>query len=67
MHSPGFQPRNRLVECAVCGQTWRFSDMRKGVMGKQKGLDVCPRDFDPVHPNEREVPYRKEGDLDEVR
>ena len=63
----GYQPYGRKVICDVCGQYWRQGDMRKGVMGKQKGLDVCPKDFDAVHPNERNVPSKREGFLDDIK
>ena len=63
----GYKPYGRKVTCDVCGQKWRQGDMRKGVFGKQKGLDVCPRDFDQVHPNERNVPSRREGVLDDIK
>ena len=43
-------PGDRPVDCDVCGFTWNFSDMRKGLFKKQKGLAVCPDCFDEVHP-----------------
>ncbi len=45
-----YTPGDRPVECDDCGYTWNFSDMRKGVAGKQKGLNICPDCFDSVHP-----------------
>jgi len=41
--------------------------MRKGVFGKQKGLEVCPKDFDSVHPNEAPIPHKREGYLDDIK
>ncbi len=43
---------DRWVECDDCGFGYRFSQMRKGVQGGQKGLDICPSCFDPVHPED---------------
>ena len=64
----GYQPHGRKVECDVCAFIWRQGDMRKGVAGKQKGLEVCPRCFDNVHPNEAAVkPNPREGKLDEIK
>ena len=63
----GYQPYGRKVECAVCGQKWRQQDMRKGGFGKQKGLEVCPKDFDSVHPNEAPIPHKREGYLDDIK
>ena len=55
----GYIPGNRLVKCDVCDWTWRYSDMRLGVADGQKGLVVCPRDFDPVHPLDNKPKPRK--------
>lgn len=64
----GYQPHGRKVICDVCGFYKRQGEMRKGVFGKQKGLEVCPDCFDSVHPNERPVRSNlKEGKLDEIR
>lgn len=63
---PGYKPGDRKVACDVCGFTYRFSEMRKGITGKQKGLTVCPDDFDRIHPNEERVKYRQEGKLREL-
>lgn len=54
---------DRLVDCDVCGLTYRRSQMRKGVSTKQKGLYVCPSDYDQKHPNDELVPHRSEGKL----
>jgi hypothetical protein len=40
--------------------------MRKGIAGKQKGMEVCPDCFDPVQPNEKRVKHRQEGKLVEI-
>jgi hypothetical protein len=61
-----YVPGDRLVECDVCGFAYRRSDMRKGV-GQQKGLTVCPNDFDGVHPLDLPVKNRPEGRLEEIR
>lgn len=66
-YSRRFIPGDRLVDCDVCGQSYRRSQMRRGVAGKQKGLSVCPFDFDEVHPNEARVKHRREGALEEIR
>lgn len=66
-HARVFIPGDRLVSCDVCGFTYRRSEMRRGVTGTQKGLIVCPPDFDAVHPNEARVPFRAEGKLVEVK
>ena len=64
----GFKSAGRKVVCDICGQYWRQGAMRKGVFGKQKGLLVCPSDFDPVHPNDANIrPKTREGKLDEIR
>ena len=64
-----FIPGDRLVDCDVCGQTWRRSQMRKGVtkgLRRQKNLSVCPDDYDPVHPNDERIPFKREGALEEI-
>lgn len=63
----GYIPGDRLVDCDVCGFTYRVSEVRRGVMGKQKGLIVCGPCFDPVHPREARVPHRPEGRLVEIK
>lgn len=60
-------PGDRYVECDVCAFTMRRSQVRKGVFLAQKGLNVCPKCFDPVHPNERHPRHRPEGKLVEIR
>jgi hypothetical protein len=61
-------PGDRWVECDLCGFGYRFSQMRKGVSGKQKGFNICPVCFDEKHPNEDYVvPVRTEGILEKVR
>jgi hypothetical protein len=66
-YSRVYIPGDRLVDCDVCGLTYRRSEVRRGVMGKQKGLIVCRYDFDEVHPNEARVPYKQEGKLVEIK
>ena len=59
---------NRWVLCDVCGFGYRFSEMRKGVSGTQKGFSICPECFDPKHENEDfKVPVRTEGILEQVK
>lgn len=65
-YSRNFIPGDRLVDCDICGLAYRRSQMRRGIMGKQKGLIVCPFDFDAVHPNEARVKNRREGALEEI-
>jgi hypothetical protein len=61
-------PGNRWVKCDICGYGYRFSQMRKGIMPKQKGYDVCPPCFDEMHPNEGwKLPPKQEGKLEKVR
>lgn len=60
-------PGDRLITCDVCGFDYRFSDMRKGISFEQKGLIVCPTDFDPVHPREKKVRLRAKRPLPKVR
>jgi len=43
-------PGDRKVECEVCGFVYRFSEMRRGISDRQKGLEVCPDCFDLPHP-----------------
>ncbi len=67
-YSEHYIPGNRLVICDICGFEYRFSQMRKGVSGKQKGLNVGPVCFDPKHLNEDFVLKPKvEGILREIR
>lgn len=62
-----YKPGDRWVECDVCGFGYRFSRMRLGVAGRQKGLAVCPVCFDPIHPFDAYEPtIRKEGVLEKV-
>lgn len=59
---------NRWVVCDDCGFGYRFSQMRKGVSGLQKGLNICPDCFDPEHERDTYVvPKRTTGILEEVR
>ena len=59
---------NRWVDCDICDFGYRFSQMRKGVSGSQKGLNVCPTCYDIRHENEDYVvPVRTEGILEEVK
>jgi hypothetical protein len=66
-YAPGYIPGDRKTACDVCGFTYRRSEMRRGITGKQKGLIVCPEDFDDIHPNERRVKNRPEGKLMEIK
>lgn len=43
---------NRIVDCDICGFTYRFLQMRKGIAKGQKGLVVCPECYSPIHPDE---------------
>lgn len=57
-----FIPGNRYVTCDICGFDWRFNDMQRGINRQQKGLIVCPRCFDDVHPLDTPVkPPREKG------
>lgn len=60
-------PGDRLVDCDVCGFTYRVSQVQRGVAGKQKGLVVCSPCLDGVHPLETRVPSKQEGRLTEIR
>lgn len=66
-YNKGYIAGDRKVTCDICGWTYRFSQMRKGVMGKQKGYNVCPICFDDIHPRETTPAYRIEGVVPEVR
>lgn len=67
-YSEVYIPGDRLVECEICGFEWRFSQMRKGVSGKQIGFIVGPNCFDPIHPNENFILTPKaEGILEKVK
>lgn len=66
-YSRTYIPGDRLMICDVCGFPYRFSEMRKGVSGKQKGLTVGPACFDPVHPHDRKVKLRPAQPLPKVR
>ena len=57
-YTPGFIPGDRLVECEICGFTYRYSQMRRGVSRDQKGVIVCPDDFDLPHPNDEKPKIR---------
>ena len=59
---------DRWVLCDICDFGYRFSEMRKGVSGKQKGLNVCPVCFDEPHPRDTvKVRHRVEGILEDVK
>ena len=60
-------PGDRKVECEVCGFVYRFSQMRKGKIGNQVGLDVCPDCFDSDHPLDNVPPIKAELPPREVR
>lgn len=59
---------DRWVTCDVCDFGYRFSQMRRGVTGTQKGLIVCPDCFDIENPSEKFV-YKNttEGKLEDVK
>jgi len=42
-------PGDRIIDCDICGFTYRYSQMRRGVSGSQNGLVVCPKDYDHIH------------------
>lgn len=45
--------REKRHECDVCGFDYPLSRLKKGVSGKQVGLQyVCPFCFDEVHPRD---------------
>jgi hypothetical protein len=67
MYSSGYIPGDRKAECDICGFTYRRSQLRKGISGNQKGLNVCPEDFDSIHPNEAQAKNRAEGKLVDIR
>jgi hypothetical protein len=60
-------PGERKVTCDICGFEYRFSEMRRGVSGKQKGLIVGPACFDPVHPRDIPIKLRPKRPLPQVR
>lgn len=67
-YSEVYIPGDRLVECQICGFEWRFSQMRIGASGKQKGLIVGPDCFDLIHANENFIlKPKQEGVVREVR
>lgn len=47
-----YYPGDPLIDCDVCGFTYHVSELRKGIMGTQIGLNVCEVDFDSIHPRE---------------
>lgn len=60
-------PGNRWIDCDVCGQTWRFADMRRpGPREAHAGLIVCPDDDSGLHPRDIRVEHRPEGRLRRV-
>lgn len=65
--STAYIPGDRKVECEICRFTWRFSQMRRGVSGSQKGLLVGPDCFDPVHSADIPHKLRKVPPLEKVR
>lgn len=52
-YSNKYLPGNQLVTCDICGFDYRFSSIKKGIMGTQIGLNICPKDFDEIHPREK--------------
>jgi len=65
-YTEAYIPGDRKVDCDICGFTWRASQMRRGVSGNQKGLIVCPRDFDELHPLENKPTIRREAPPEEI-
>ncbi len=65
--SPTYIPGDRLVKCDICGYTYRYSQMRKGISEGQKGFNVCPKDFDPKHQRETTPKLRPTEKLPEVK
>lgn len=65
-YSKVYKKGDRLVDCDICGFTYRFSEMRLGVSGKQKGLEVCPICYDSLHPNEKPFTLRPKKPLKKV-
>jgi len=57
---------NRIIDCDICGFTYRFSQMCKGVSGKQKGFIVCPKCYSPLHPSEIDFTLQPKKILKEV-
>lgn len=67
-YSNQYTPGERLVDCDICGFTYRFSEIRKGVSGNQKGLNIGPDCWDAQHPRDIvKVKFRQEGKLKEIR
>ena len=57
-------PGDRWVRCDECGFGYRYSQIRKGVSLRQKGLAICPECFDTRQPNtDWRLPPRQEGRL----
>ena len=52
---------DRLVDCDICGFTYRYSQMRK-----QDGLTVCPKDFNKDQPRDTAPKPRTINPLPEV-
>lgn len=61
-YSKHYKPGDRLVECDICGFTYRFSQMRK-----QNGFVVCPKDYDQPHPLDDKPEIRAKSKLPEVK
>lgn len=66
-YSNHYIPGDRLVECDICGFTYRWSDIRKGIAEGQKGFSVCPTDFDPIHPRETTPTLRPKKPLKDIK
>ncbi len=45
-------PGDRLMLCDICGYEYHVSDLKKGKAEGQRGLNVCEKDYDPIHPRE---------------
>ncbi len=61
-----YKPNDRKYNCDICGYTWRFSDIKRGVADGQRGYGVCPDCFDPVHPRERNPILRPKTKLEQI-
>ena len=52
----------RIVDCDICGFSYRFS-----VMQKQRGFVTCPDCFDIVHPLDNKLKLRAISKMKEVK
>jgi NAD-dependent SIR2 family protein deacetylase len=66
-YSNRYIPGDRLMTCDECGYDYRFSDMRRGKAKGQKGLELCPECYDPIHPRDDKPKLRPKKPLPEVK